>query len=253
MWLPLFPWGSNIASSKPVNLRKDSMLSTVPLSSQWPSRGMSSLCRIMIFFHVRTFTLWNGWRRKDRKNYKPRNSASFRLRHQLLKITTLKVPGPELLAGRLRTFHTHNARLPRHAESWQAQLLGPLQDVLPLCLVVDVVTVDPQSAEHFLRSWRRLFPRGWCCCQTLINEELQVVFHPVHSKEHTHFPLAVFCKVRVECCVELRLLGPAKASTPMAQKRICYVKDSDVSILETPKIIIEILRRLTFALWNNTN
>lgn len=98
------------------------------------------------------------------KNNKPGTSASFWLWHQLLKITTLKIPGPELLAGRLRTFHTYNTRLPRHAKSWQAQLLGPLQDVLPLRLVVDVVTVDPQSAEHFLWPWRgRLFLRSRCC------------------------------------------------------------------------------------------
>lgn len=98
------------------------------------------------------------------KNHKPGTSAGFWLWHQLLEITTLKIPGPELLAGRMRTFHAHNPRLPRHAESWQAQLLGPLQDVFPLRLVVDVVTVNPQSAEHFL--WPRrgsLFLRSRSC------------------------------------------------------------------------------------------
>lgn len=87
MWLPLFPWGSNIASSKPVNLRRESILCTVPPSSPWWSRGMSSLCRIMIFFHVRTFTLWNE-KKRSLENNKPCTSASFRLQLQLLKITT---------------------------------------------------------------------------------------------------------------------------------------------------------------------
>lgn len=152
---------------------------------------------------------------KVRTNNKPGASAGFWLWHQLLKITTLKIPGPELLAGRLRTFHTHNTRLPRHAKSWQAQLLGPLQDVLPLRLIVDVVTVNPQSAENFLWPWRgRLFLRCWWA---LINEELQVVFHPVHSGEHTHFPLAVFHEVGIEICVELCLLGPAESGTPRAR------------------------------------
>lgn len=81
-----------------------------------------------------------------------------------LKYQQSKLPGPELFAGRLRTFHTHNARLPGHAESRQTQLPGPLQDVLPLHLVVDVVTVNPQSAEEVLRPRRgRIFPWSWCC------------------------------------------------------------------------------------------
>lgn len=81
-----------------------------------------------------------------------------------LKYQQSKLPGPKLLAGRLRTFHTHNARLPRHAESGQTQLPGPLQDVLPLHLVVNVVTVNPQSAEEVLRPrGSRIFLWSWCC------------------------------------------------------------------------------------------
>lgn len=103
--------------------------------------------------------------KKSLENNQPGTSAAgVWLWHQLLKITTLKIPGPELLAGRMRTFHTHNTRLPGHAKSWQAQLLGPLQDVLPLRFVVDVMTVNPQSAEHFPWLRRgRLFLRSRCC------------------------------------------------------------------------------------------
>lgn len=65
MWFPRLPCGSNIASWKPVNLRRESTPSAARLSSPGP-RGMSSLCRIMIFFQVRTFTLQSkgmqrGW------------------------------------------------------------------------------------------------------------------------------------------------------------------------------------------------
>lgn len=71
-----------------------------------------------------------------------------------LKINLVKIPGPELLTGRLMTFHAHDTRLPRHTKSRQTQLLRPLQNVLPFYLVVDVVTVNPQSAKHFPWLWR---------------------------------------------------------------------------------------------------
>lgn len=56
---------------------------------------------------------------KSVENNKAGTSAGFWLWHQLLKKTTFKIPGPELLTGRLRTLHTHNTRLPRHAKTWQ--------------------------------------------------------------------------------------------------------------------------------------
>lgn len=111
-------------------------------------------------------------------------------------ITTGTVPGPELFAGRLRTFHTHDSRLPGHAKSRQAQVLWPIQDLLPLRLVVNVVAVNPQPAEGFRQPRRgRLFLRTWGFWYALINKEQEIVFHPFHSREHTYFPLAVFREV----------------------------------------------------------
>lgn len=163
MWFPRLPCGSNIASWKPVNLRRESTPSAAPLSSPGP-RGMSSLCRIMIFFQVRTFTLQSRRMQRGRTmvNVTPQQASGYKL--SILNYLQSKVPGPKLLAGRLRTFHTHNARLPGHAESGQTQLPGPLQDVLPLHLVVNVVTVNPQAAEGVLRRRSgRIFLWSWCC------------------------------------------------------------------------------------------
>lgn len=163
MWFPLLPWGSNTASSKPANFRSESILSSTQLSLPWWSRGISSRCRIMIFFHVRTFTLWNGEKVFIKKKKIKNNKENMGLLlSQHLKTNLFKIPGPELLAGGPMTFHAHDTRLPRHTKSWQSQLLRPLQNVLPFYLVVDMVTVNPQSAKHFPWLWRgRLLLGCW--------------------------------------------------------------------------------------------
>lgn len=132
----------------------------------------------------------------------------------------LKLPGPELLTGTLGTFHTHNPRLPRHTKSWQAELLGPLQDILPLGHVVDVVAINPQSTESFPWLWW-LFLQSCCCsrccCCALVHEDVEVFFEPLHCREHTHLSQAVFLEKSTETCMKLCLLGSAEAGTSMTQ------------------------------------
>lgn len=139
--LPQQPWSP----------RPDQVECPLCVESWSSSKSEPSLCKVR--------GLQRGW---TIVNVTRQQSSGCKL--SSLKYQQSKLPGPKLLAGRLRTFHTHNARLPGHAESGQTQLPGPLQDVLPLHLVVNVVTVNPQSAEEVLRPRRgRIFLWSWCC------------------------------------------------------------------------------------------
>ncbi len=126
--------------------------------------------------------------------------------HDLVKTFFFYIPGPELIASRLQTLHTHNTRLSWHTEPRKVQLPCPFQNVLPLDLIVDVMAIDPKSSENlfdciktssFLGSLIGTLFVIYVCALSLIHW---------HSRKNTHITTAVFRKVGVEVGVKHNLL-----------------------------------------------
>lgn len=121
-------------------------------------------------------------------------------------------PGPEFLTGALEALHTHHARLPRHAEAGQLQLFGPLQDVLPFALVVDVMAVDPQPGEG-LRAWRfRRSLRASLVVVAIVPLEvfMRVISEPVDSRQHAHIARAALTQVKAQLGDQAGVPRPAQ-------------------------------------------
>lgn len=123
----------------------------------------------------------------------------------------MDTPGPEFLTGTLQTFDTHHPRFSWHAEAGQLQLFGPLQDVLPLALVVDVMAVDPKPGEGL--AVRRFRYSRLHSVVILFEVFVCVISEPVDGGQHAHFARTALTQVRAQGGDEAGVLRPAQLAT----------------------------------------
>lgn len=159
-------------------------------------------------------TACKGCFRPNRHKIQPRGHTDFHIPRIVVSTKIVdKVykssesqPGPEFFTGTLWAFHTNNTRLPRHAKPRQGKLLCPLQNILSLAFVVDVMAVDPQSRENEV-NWLACTSWSGGRCGVFADIARSVFSNPLSGIQNTDIPETVLLQVCGQICIQLSLLG----------------------------------------------